>query len=177
MSRSIFDMYSSDKVTFMPRIINHKLLAKEKNRIIFQTNYSNGDDICAICLSNMLNAVVKHTPCGHTFHLTCLTKWAKFQNEMNVQCPNCRSLLPRLQYVFPYMPNYTELVSASESESESPLNHSVGSEDGAEDEAALATGDYLDVFNALELVPISDDESSEENERAGRSLVDYAEDF
>ena len=162
MSRSIFDVYSSDKVTFMPRISNHKSLAKEKNRIIFQTKYPNMDDICAICLSNMLNANVKHTPCGHTFHLTCLTKWQKHQNERNVQCPNCRALLPRLRYVFPYMPNYPKSESESEPESESEsaafnlsqLRHYTdggwvqvedlrGGGDGGGNREALINGDYL----------------------------------
>ena len=192
MSRTSSEVFDFDSSIEMPNlikpIVDHKALAREKKRIIFETHYSNCEDKCAICLSNMINATVKHTPCGHTFHLRCLTKWQKFQNERNVQCPNCRAALPRLRFIFPFMENYPTLMSPEEEREEEY-------EDESSDDELIAVSvnlartrhtnnqDFIDEINAAEEEGEVEAESERESvdggeeDEYGRSLVRYDADF
>jgi hypothetical protein len=191
MSRTITEVYDFDTTTKMPDLIkpipDHKALAREKNRIVFETHYSNCEDKCAICLSNMINATVKHTPCGHTFHLTCLTKWQKFHNEINVHCPNCRADLPSLKYMFPFMETVVpQLVYSSSIEHEDESSDYESSEDeliavsvNLARTRHIINQELIDEINAAE-EPESERESTGEEgdeDEYGRSLVQYDADF
>jgi hypothetical protein len=55
------------------------------------TDWSEIQDVCAICLRNM-TASVKKLPCGHYFHVHCLHRWLE-RLETNPVCPVCRSPL------------------------------------------------------------------------------------
>ncbi|XP_035893003.1 probable E3 ubiquitin-protein ligase ATL44 [Anopheles stephensi] len=50
-------------------------------------NPSDSKDIyCTICLEKIQPAVRWCLPCGHSFHVECLSKWIANKQE----CPNCR---------------------------------------------------------------------------------------
>lgn len=49
------------------------------------------DNICSVCICEMTDEKLMHTPCGHTYHWECLEKVM----EIRLECPLCRSkLLP-----------------------------------------------------------------------------------
>ena len=45
---------------------------------------------CCICLNNRSTVKVMVSPCGHSFHEECMTKWL----EIKLICPMCRKALP-----------------------------------------------------------------------------------
>jgi len=47
------------------------------------------DDICAICLEELLGSPVQLQKCGHSFHYSCITEWYKNNNS----CPYCRCIV------------------------------------------------------------------------------------
>ena len=62
-----------------------------KKRITVELDYNcDHDTVCTICLNNMHRKVVKHIPCGHTFHLSCLNKLMNCNAACNNKCPCCR---------------------------------------------------------------------------------------
>jgi hypothetical protein len=54
-------------------------------------------DRCVCCLSTFRgkHLVVPFLPCGHLFHVRCLTRWVKQSDSLNSanSCPTCRSKL------------------------------------------------------------------------------------
>ena len=78
--------------------INHKQVACDLNRVIYQRKYLKKGDTCAICLDDVFSKRVKHTPCGHIFCCNCLTKWQTMKKrgqkcKCEATCPTCRSKL------------------------------------------------------------------------------------
>jgi len=78
------------------RIENYPAAAKEQKRIILQSKYPSEED-CSVCLGEMKNRVVAHTPCGHKFHSKCLTMWR--ETSGNAHCPLCRGALTKEQLI------------------------------------------------------------------------------
>ena len=61
--------------------------AKSSGLIIIELEYKKKEK-CALCIQDMENKKVQHTPCGHTFHMSCLeTQISKYQNY---NCSLCR---------------------------------------------------------------------------------------
>jgi hypothetical protein len=56
-------------------------------------------DDCAICYEAMKRSGVLRAACGHSYHVSCLSKWA----EQNETCPMCRGDLDAktLQRLYP----------------------------------------------------------------------------
>jgi hypothetical protein len=52
-----------------------------------ETNKSESQDNCTICLDNIEKGV--RLKCEHIFHLDCIKKW--HQESQIINCPNCRS--------------------------------------------------------------------------------------
>ena len=42
---------------------------------------------CPICYDVIIEGESMNTPCGHTFHVTCMTSWL----ERATTCPSCRT--------------------------------------------------------------------------------------
>ncbi|EAS04574.2 C3HC4 type (RING finger) zinc finger protein (macronuclear) [Tetrahymena thermophila SB210] len=53
------------------------------------------DDVCSICHDELIVARRIET-CGHKFHIKCLFKWLK--SQQNSRCPICRSEIPNLNF-------------------------------------------------------------------------------
>ena len=83
-----------EETTTTTRIENYPAAAKEQKQIILQSKYPSEED-CSVCLSEMKNRVVAHTPCGHKFHSKCLTMWR--ETNGNAHCPLCRGPLTKEQ--------------------------------------------------------------------------------
>jgi hypothetical protein len=49
--------------------------------------------ICSICIENITNNNIL-LPCNHTFHITCILKWATFQisRKRETTCPLCKDV-------------------------------------------------------------------------------------
>jgi hypothetical protein len=45
---------------------------------------------CCLCLDDMYNKQVSHTPCGHAFHSECLSFQLSYQEGEKRQCAECR---------------------------------------------------------------------------------------
>ena len=61
--------------------------AKSSGRIIIELEYKKKDK-CALCIEDMENKKVQHTPCGHSFHMSCLE--TQFLMYKNYRCSLCR---------------------------------------------------------------------------------------
>ena len=61
--------------------------AKLYHRVMIELKYKK-NDTCALCLEDMKNKKVQHTPCGHTFHMNCLEM--QFSKYYNYRCSLCR---------------------------------------------------------------------------------------
>ena len=75
----------------------------------FRTRADEGTE-CAICLVPF-DAIVptRTTACGHTFHVTCLTRWAVHGGQLSVTCPTCRGPLSFRRDSSPYTSRNTRL--------------------------------------------------------------------
>jgi hypothetical protein len=51
--------------------------------------------ICVVCLSTVLNAELRQTECGHSYHKTCLKDWLLVQTT----CPSCQYQLREKTFV------------------------------------------------------------------------------
>jgi transmembrane E3 ubiquitin-protein ligase len=40
-----------------------------------------------------LNKRYMKTPCGHNYHIVCLTKWM----DIRLECPTCRQRIPQIE--------------------------------------------------------------------------------
>lgn len=66
-------------------------ISVNKKRVTVELDYSGDhENLCAICLLDMHRMPVKHIPCGHTFHLSCLNKLLNSNSSCNNKCPCCR---------------------------------------------------------------------------------------
>lgn len=95
-----------------------KQCAISKKQIIIDSNFCcESDELCAICLTSMLNCVVKHTPCGHTFHLQCLNKLLKCKHVCKNRCPNCRKFIVKKKITrrifYSYINNIFDIIDYS----------------------------------------------------------------
>ena len=54
-----------------------------------ETNETNGENDCSICLERMKQRKIIHLLCGHDFHHNCINQWKKLNNS----CPLCRSII------------------------------------------------------------------------------------
>lgn len=50
------------------------------------------ENTCPICLNNSSSNEYIKTPCGHVYHLFCLSEWMKESHD----CPTCRRELPAI---------------------------------------------------------------------------------
>ncbi|KAL4455450.1 hypothetical protein ABPG74_012602 [Tetrahymena malaccensis] len=66
------------------------------------------DDVCSICHDELIVARRIET-CGHKFHIKCLFKWLK--SQQNSRCPICRSEIPNLN--FDNMPNKPGILTSA----------------------------------------------------------------
>ena len=57
-----------------------------KNSIIIIMPQNEGNQMCAVCLSNINENESYKLECGHIFHTGCIVKW--FRNS-NGNCPCC----------------------------------------------------------------------------------------
>ena len=78
--------------------MNHKQVSRDMNRVIYQRKYLEKGTTCTICLDDVFEKRVKHTPCGHIFCCDCLTKWQTIKKrgqkcKCQATCPTCRSKL------------------------------------------------------------------------------------
>lgn len=67
------------------------LFEKILTPIIYQKDKINNNNTqCTICISNFINnrSKICITPCNHSFHYKCLSKWL-IKNINNPKCPNC----------------------------------------------------------------------------------------
>lgn len=64
----------------MPRTYNYRSLQPQEG------------EVCLICRENIIPGEEETavTPCGHAFHLSCLSRWM----EEKQQCPTCRTPIP-----------------------------------------------------------------------------------
>ncbi|KAJ8901468.1 hypothetical protein NDN08_007314 [Rhodosorus marinus] len=65
---------------------------QEQIRAIESTTVQESDlkDLCSICISPFTKrGKLKRLPCGHGFHIRCISKWLK----INSNCPNCKRRL------------------------------------------------------------------------------------
>mmetsp|Transcript_1490 Transcript_1490/g.2314 ORF Transcript_1490/g.2314 Transcript_1490/m.2314 type:complete len:212 (+) Transcript_1490:822-1457(+) len=65
---------------------------QEQIRAIESTPVQESDlkDLCSICISPFTKrGKLKRLPCGHGFHIRCISKWLK----INSNCPNCKRRL------------------------------------------------------------------------------------
>lgn len=59
--------------------------------IIYKFPFTNSN-ICSICFEQTSNASGGNLPCGHAFHLNCISSWFNsLQGEIQHCCPNCRN--------------------------------------------------------------------------------------
>lgn len=64
----------------------------------------NKEDICNICLNNIINNNSFKTKCNHIFHKDCIEKWCSKNNN----CPTCRNeniIENNLNILIPESPN------------------------------------------------------------------------
>jgi len=61
--------------------------AKSSGRIIIELEYKKKEK-CALCIEDMENKKVQHTPCGHSFHMSCLE--TQISMYKNYRCSLCR---------------------------------------------------------------------------------------
>lgn len=64
--------------------------ALNKNRIVIELKCSIQSE-CSICMEELFMKKVYHAPCGHTFHVQCLSQWRMKRNN----CPLCRQILSK----------------------------------------------------------------------------------
>lgn len=62
----------------------------EGNEETIESNIKNNENICTICLEQIINNNVK-LKCSHEFHLHCLVSVILNTNKFN-ECPNCRTI-------------------------------------------------------------------------------------
>lgn len=56
-------------------------------------------DQCAICMSDLAESPVYHTPCGHTFHTGCFERQiGEMQGDNRTRCAMCRMELSQNIY-------------------------------------------------------------------------------
>ncbi len=72
-------------------------IAKSSRRVIIELKYRKKDDTCALCMEDMENKKVQHTPCGHSFHMSCLDK--QFTEYKDYRCSLCRYQIYEPEYV------------------------------------------------------------------------------
>ena len=72
-------------------------IAKSSRRVIIELKYRKKDDTCALCMEDMENKKVQHTPCGHSFHMSCLDK--QFTEYKDYRCSLCRYQIYQPEYV------------------------------------------------------------------------------
>lgn len=58
---------------------------KQTNTSINISKSGNGEDICSICHSHMIDDTCVTLKCSHVFHLSCIAKWVERKT-----CPMCR---------------------------------------------------------------------------------------
>lgn len=68
-------------------------------------------DSCSLCLKNMCVGRILHTPCGHSFHLNCMSQMVtSFRGNWWHKCPNCRTdLFDQLMKVKAYADAYENI--------------------------------------------------------------------
>lgn len=62
------------------RVMLLSLLEKDDDRL---------RDVCSVCMTPMEHLEARVTPCGHVFHVTCLTLWF----DMRETCPLCQTAI------------------------------------------------------------------------------------
>jgi len=62
-------------------------LAISSKRVIIELKCRK-DERCALCIENLKNKKVQHTPCGHSFHMKCLEMQCSMYEDYN--CSLCR---------------------------------------------------------------------------------------
>ncbi len=62
-------------------------LAISSKRVIIELKCKK-DEICALCIENLKDKKVQHTPCGHSFHMKCLEMQCSIYEDYN--CSLCR---------------------------------------------------------------------------------------
>ena len=73
------------------KILTMNEIAINKKRVTVQLDFRGDHETsCAICLFDMHRQAVKHIPCGHTFHLSCLNKLLNSNLSYCNKCPCCR---------------------------------------------------------------------------------------
>ena len=80
-------------------------IAKSSRRVIIELKYRKKDDTCALCMEDMENKKVQHTPCGHSFHMSCLDK--QFTEYKDYRCSLCRYQIYEPEYVPDHEYSYT----------------------------------------------------------------------
>ena len=80
-------------------------IAKSSGRVIIELKYRKKDDTCALCMEDMENKKVQHTPCGHSFHMSCLDK--QLTEYKDYRCSLCRYQIYEPEYVDEPEYNYT----------------------------------------------------------------------
>ena len=51
---------------------------------------NNSHEECDICLSNSTTTHFTTLICGHTYHLSCITRWIEWNNTHQYKCPRCQ---------------------------------------------------------------------------------------
>ena len=94
--RSFTAKYKNDNVVKF--IEFHESMAPTRNlfKYLKRTHADIEDKLqCSICLDKIpLDSTLQVTPCGHTFHSSCLSKLTK------KECPCCRGPLDSLRFAF-----------------------------------------------------------------------------
>ena len=64
----------------------------EKPKMLSKVNKKTKRETCSLCLQEMRVGNVLHTPCGHSFHLKCMTEMVvSCRGNWWHKCPNCRT--------------------------------------------------------------------------------------
>ena len=107
------DIYSNNSNYLTENIINSmkrftmNQIAVNKKRITVQLDYfGEHDNLCPICLVDMNRKSVKHIPCGHTFHMSCLNKLLNSNTAYSNKCPCCREIITPRIVRHQIIPNY-----------------------------------------------------------------------
>lgn len=79
-------LYEEHKTDPIKRKLRKLLLNTLKNK--FETFIPDNLDNCSICLESMQKISTIKTYCCHYFHMNCIKKWFKTNNET---CPICRT--------------------------------------------------------------------------------------
>jgi len=69
---------------------NSRNRARDTQSIVFEGR-CRLEDVCCICLSSVRDESVYHTPCGHTYHTTCLRdQIQRMRGDQSRACAMCR---------------------------------------------------------------------------------------